>query len=301
MELRLPRSCGSFARRAGALVAAVSLVAGCAVTSSLPDSSGSPGSPSGTGSGGSPGSPSGTGFYLRAWQTQALAPQDTFSWLPVVTISDGRLIDGRVAVPAIYPGPLWIGPSAKPISATGIASIVAEARSLGLLGAKSDFTDNALAGGVTGHVQVVVDGATHDLTGPVSMPGSVSAAPGTADAFESFWQKVTNASGWLGSELGAATSYEPTRLAVLTIPPVEASAGITPNETAWPLTTPFSSFGAVYGGTGGRCMVVSGADLTRLVPVVKQSNQLTRFVDSSGVKDSLVVRVLVPGEPGPCS
>ena len=301
MELRLPRSCGSFARRAGALVAVVSLVAACTVTSSLPGSGGSPGSSSLPGSGGSSGSPAGTGFYLRAWQTQALAPQDTFSWLPVVTISDGRLIDGRVAVPAIYPGPLWIGPSAQPISATGIASIVAEARSLGLLGAKSDFTDNALAGGVTGHVQVVVDGATHDLTGPVSMPGSVSAAPGTADAFESFWQKVTNASGWLGSELGAATSYEPTRLAVLTIPPVEASAGITPNETVWPLTTPFSSFGAVYGGTGGRCMVVSGADLTRLVPVVKQSNQLTRFVDSSGVKDSLVVRVLVPGEPGPCS
>jgi hypothetical protein len=48
-------------------------------------------------------------------------------------------------------------------------------------------------------------------------------------------------------------------------------------------------------------MVVSGADVTRLVPVVKQSNQLTRFVDSSGVKNSLVVRVLVPGEPGPCS
>ena len=29
--------------------------------------------------------------------------------------------------------------------------------------------------------------------------------------------------------------------------------------------------------------------------------RLTRFVDSSGVKNSLVVRVLVPGEPGPCS
>jgi hypothetical protein len=279
----------------------VSLVAGCAVTSSLPDSSGSPGSPSGTGTGASPGSPSGTGFYLRAWQTQALAPQDTFSWLPVVTISDGRLIDGRVAVPAIYPGPLWIGPSARPISTTGVASIVAEARSLGLLGAKSDFTDNAPAGGVTGHVQVIVDGATHDLTGPVSLPDGVSAAPGTAAAFESFWQKVTDTSGWLDNELGAATSYEPTRLAVLTIPPVEASAGIAPNETAWPLSTPFASFGAVYGGTSGRCMVVSGADLARLVPVVKQSNQLTRFVDSSGVKNSLVVRVLVPGEPGPCS
>jgi len=133
----------------------------------------------------------------------------------------------------------------------------------------------------------------------VSLPDGVSAAPGTAAAFETFWQKVTDASGWLDNELGAATSYEPTRLAVLTIPPVEASAGITPNETAWPLSTPFASFGAVYGGTGGRCMVVSGADVTRLVPVVKQSNQLTRFVDSSGVKNSLVVRVSRPRRTRP--
>jgi hypothetical protein len=35
--------------------------------------------------------------------------------------------------------------------------------------------------------------------------------------------------------------------------------------------------------------------------VVKQSNLLTRFVDGKGVKDSLLVRVLVPGEPSPCS
>ena len=45
---------------------------------------------------------------------------------------------------------------------------------------------------------------------------------------------------------------------------------------------------------------VTGADLAKLEPVVKQANQLTRFVDSANVKDSLLVRVLVPGEPSPC-
>jgi hypothetical protein len=54
------------------------------------------------------------------------------------------------------------------------------------------------------------------------------------------------------------------------------------------------------GGNVNRCAVVTGADLATLEPVVKQSNQLTRFVDSENVKDSLEVRALVPGEPSLC-
>jgi hypothetical protein len=296
MELRLPQSSVSLARRAGALVAAALLVAACAITGSQSGASGSPGSSSAD-----PTGSSGGGFYLRAWETQALAPQYTFTRLSIVTISDGQLIDGRVAIPAIYPGPLWIGPSARPISTTGIASIVSEARSLGLLGAKSDFTDGGVAGATTGHVQMVVEGVTYDLTGSVSVSDGVSATPGTAAAFEAFWQKLADTTGWLGTALGAATPYEPARLAVLAMPPVEPSAGINANEVPWPLVTPFNSFGTAYGGTGNRCAVVSGADLAKLLPVVKQSNQLTRFVDGDGVKDSLLVRVLVPGEASPCT
>jgi hypothetical protein len=247
-------------------------------------------------------SPSPGGFYLRVWQTQALAPQSTFAWLPSVTIAGGQLIDGRVAVPAIYPGPLWIDPSVRSISAAGIDSIVAEARTAGLLGTKRDFTDGALAGAVTGHIQIVVSGVTYDLTGPVSTPDSTAApvAPGTAAAFEAFWQKLADMTGWLAAALGPTAPYEPARLAVLAIPPTAAS-GINPGETAWPLATSFASFGTAFGSTGSRCAVVSGADLTKLLPVVRQSNQLTRFVDDQGAKDSLLVRVLVPDEPGPCS
>ena len=39
-------------------------------------------------------SPPAGGFYLRAWQTQALAPQYTFGWLPAVTIA-GRPVHRR--------------------------------------------------------------------------------------------------------------------------------------------------------------------------------------------------------------
>src|SRR5687768_1997164 len=62
----------------------------------------------------------GTDFYMRAWYTQALPPEHTFSWLPVLTIKDGVAVDGNVAVPAIFPGPLVIVPNARPISTDGI-------------------------------------------------------------------------------------------------------------------------------------------------------------------------------------
>jgi len=264
--------------------------------SGLPGASGSRGSSAAESSA----SPSGSGFYMRIWQTQALPPQIAFAQLPSVTIDNGQFIDGLVAVPTIYPGPLWIDPSVRPISAAGLALIVYQARAAGLLGSTRDFTGGGVAGAITGHIETIVDGVTYDLTGPVSMPDRVPSTPGTTAAFEEFWQKMGDTVDWLDPSLGPSATYEPTRLAVLAIPPSAASSGVSPSETPWPLSTPFSSFGTVFGGSDSRCMVVSGEDLTRLVPVVKQSNQLTRFVDAQGAKVSLLVRVLVPGEPSPC-
>lgn len=265
-----------------------------------------PASPSAPGGSAAPstapnGPSSSGGFYLRAWRTQALAPQYTFGWLAVATISDARFIDGMVAVPAIYPGPLWIGPSVRAISAKGIDAIVAEARKQGLLGSKADFIETPKAGAAIGHIELVVDGKTYELTGDSDSAVSDSApVPGTAAAFASFWQKVTSLAMWLPDDLGQSSSYEPDRVAVLALPPTQETNGIAPSEVPWPLATPFSAFGTAMGNDTYRCAVVSGAELGKLEPVIKQSNQLTRFVDSLGAKDSLQVRVMVPGEPNPC-
>src|SRR5450756_1067361 len=65
-------------------VAAGLLIAGLVLA--VCDGSGSgPGSPAP--SAGLSGSASGGGFYMRAWQTQAL-PQNTFSWLSLIHISE---------------------------------------------------------------------------------------------------------------------------------------------------------------------------------------------------------------------
>jgi hypothetical protein len=241
------------------------------------------------------------GFYLRAWQTQALAPQYTFGWLPVVTIADGRYIDGRVAIPAIYPGPIYIGPFERTISAKGVEAIVAEARADGLLGDKSDFNTRVAPGSITAHIRIVIDGVTHDLTGPMPTDASTTTiAPGTAGAFAAFWNRVGTIETWLPGELGQSETYSPASIAILLAPPADAPTGITAREVAWPLASPFSAFGGPYGGSVYGCATVTGADLAKLLPVVQASNALTRFVDSTGAKVSLQVRVLLPGEASPC-
>ncbi len=111
-----------------------------------------------------------TAFYLRAWYTQALPPQFTFNWLPLVTIDNGVALDGNVAIPAIFPGPLLIQPIARTITEAGTDAIAAEAERLGLLGETTDFTGGAtMPGSKTGHLQIVVDGVTHDLIGNPDM------------------------------------------------------------------------------------------------------------------------------------
>jgi hypothetical protein len=283
---------------------ATAVLAGCVASTGVaspttPDASASPtASPVGSSSG----SPAASGFYLRAWQTQALAPQYTFTWLPSLTISGGEYIDGMVAVPMIYPGPIYVGLSVRPISSTGIEAIVAEARKDGLLGDKSSFSETALPGSISAHIRLVVDGVAHDLSGSLPTDASTTAtAPGTASAFSAFWNRIGNLAGWLGADLGQSSAYSPTSIAVMLTPPVEATGAITAKEAPWPLSSTFATFGSAMAGAQYRCGVVSGADLALLLPVVQASNALTRFVDSTGAKNSLQVRVLLPGESGPCA
>ncbi|MGA2512083.1 MAG: hypothetical protein ABSG37_00480 [Candidatus Limnocylindrales bacterium] len=285
----------------GLILAAVALsgcvAAGAVASQSAPNASGSPAA-----SASPAGSSSASGFYLRAWQTQALAPPYTFSWLPSTTISDGQYVTGMVAIPMIYPGPIYVGLPERSISARGIDEIVAEARADGLLGAKSDFSDTLMPGSITAHIELVVDGVTYDLTGPLPSDATMSSAsPGTTSAFTAFWNRITNLDIWLGAELGASSTYSPASVAVMLTPPADASAGIAPTQTPWPLSGTFATFGSPMGVAGYRCGIVSGADLATLLPVIQASNALTQFVDSSGAKMSLQARALLPGETGPCA
>ena len=295
----------SFARFVAMPAAAMLIVAGCVSSGASSPSalvgSASPAESSSPDAIATPAGPPSTGFYLRAWQTQALAPQNTFGWLPAATIADGQYIDGRVAIPMIYPGPIYVGLSARSMSAAGTAAIAAEARTDGLLGATSDFSAGAAPGSILGHIQLTVDGVTHDLTGPLTSDVSTNtAAPGTAAAFSAFWNRIGAVGAWLAADLGPSRSYSPASLAVLLVPPADASSGLASKEVPWPLATSLATFGQPFGGSVYRCATVTGSDLATLLPVVKAANALTRFTDQTGTKVSLQARVLVPGEPSPC-
>jgi hypothetical protein len=311
MSPRISPSFSSLVRSLAGLFVVAAVVAGCvtaAVTgapgsSGAPTSSATPNASTSVSPAASPaGSSSANGFYLRAWQTQALAPQYEFGSLPIATIAGGKYINGMVAIPAIYPGPIYVGLSASPISAAGIDAIVAEARADGLLGDKTDFSGALMAGAVTAHIELVVNGVTHDLTGSLPIDNATeTATPGTPVAFEAFWNRVSSIDMWLAADLGQSDSYSPSSVAVMLTPPADAASGIAPQEKPWPLSGTFARFGSPMGVAGYRCGVVSGADLATLLPVVQASNQLTRFVDSTKIKMGLQVRVLVPGESNPCA
>jgi hypothetical protein len=286
---------------AGVIVGAA-LVAGCTSSAGAGAST-----PINNGSGGASGSSSGgatdeSSFYLRVWQSQALAPQYTFGWLPTVTIANETYIDGMVAVPAIYPGPIYTSLEARSISAAGIDAIVAEARADGLLDGKTDFSQGPMPGSVTVHSSLTVDHVGYELTGSTGTDsGTGAVSPGTPAAFQAFLAKLSGLDTWLGADLGASSPYVPDGLAVMTTPPTDAPSGIVPQQVTWPLAATFATFGSPMGTGGARCGKVKGPDVATLLPVVQAANQLTIFVDSTGAKATLSVRVLVPGEVGPCS
>ena len=247
------------------------------------------------------------GFYLRAWYTQALPPPSTFAWLPMLTIDQGIAIDGNVAVPAIYPGPLLIIPNARQISDAGIAAIVDEARRLGLLGEETDFTGGVVMPGArVGQLQIVVDGVTYDLLGNpdalVPCPGvRCDAEVGSPEAFAAFWQELSFLDPWLGGELGATVAYEPERLAVLFTDPVAPEPGLGQQPQTWPLDVTFAAVGVEYpGNVGSRCLTLRGEDLAAVLPVLRAANQLSVFLDTDDDQRSVMAVVVVPGAESPC-
>jgi hypothetical protein len=246
-----------------------------------------------------------TGFYLRAWFTQALPPRNTFSWLAMLTIADGVLLDGNVAIDMIFPGPLTILPIARPISPDGIAMLLDEARRLGLLGDVTDFTGGqAMPGARLAQLELIVDGKTYMLTGDpdaLSRCGGTRCIPdpGTPEAFAAFWQELTMAETWLAAELGPTQQYVPDRVALLLTAP--ANQGMANVPADWPFDTPLAEAGVAFPGEAGdRCITLSTDALAAIWPTLRDGNQLTVLVDSVGTQAAPIVRVLVPGDESPC-
>jgi hypothetical protein len=209
-------------------------------------------------------------------------------------------------VPAIYPGPLLPNVQARAISDAGFAKIVQRGKDLGMFTGSGDFTPpDVPPGAPLGHIEMVVDGVLHELTGDpsrliVCVTTPCDPAPGTPEAFGSFWQSVTDMS-WLAGDLGQEKPYVPDAYAVLT--GVEPAQQPTLHEpvAVWPLDQPLSTFGKPIGSAPtARCGTARGSDAATLRPAFEMANQLTPWVDKGADTPSkgtpIQVRPMVPGE-----
>lgn len=282
-------------RYAAPLALACLLLAACSAASPSPTPSLQP----------SPSPAPATGFYLRAYYTQALPPRHTFNWLPMLTIADGVLLDGNVAIDMIFPGPLTILPIARQITDDGIAALVAEAQRLGLLTDKTDYTGaQPMPGARLAQLQLTVDRVTYNLTGGdgalldcATYP--CQAQPGTPEAFAAFWQELSMAGTWLAPEMGPVQVFVPDRVALLLTAPTDQGMPNQPVE--WPFDTALADAGvALAGEEGARCVTLSDDALAAIWPALRDGTQLTVFVDGAGTQAAPVVRVLVPGDESPC-
>jgi hypothetical protein len=235
--------------------------------------------------------------------SQAIPPVDRFSIAPTSLItSDGRyLVPG--AIPMIYPGPLVTPLFARQVTDAGRAQIVTWARELGLLDGTLDFTGgHSLPGGVTGTIELTVDGSLVTLTGVPDLPTDASPAPGSPQAFSELWRRVAALPDTLLGEVGPEQPYEPVGYALLVGPPPVPPQGMKGNLQDWPLDTPLATFGKPVANGTLRCGTAFGDDAAALGLAFENANQLSQWVQDPDTSATfgLTVRPIVPGED-PCA
>jgi hypothetical protein len=279
-------------RYLAALLVAV-VLAGCGGSAQSPSPAPSDGHPPG-------------GFLLRATTTQALPPESRFGWFPTVAITGDRVLVLQGAVPAIYPGPLLAPLFGRLISDAGYGRIVERAMAFGLLTGNGDFTPPDVAPGqALGKIEIVVDGTMRVLVGDPSrvimcIQAPCDPAPGTPEAFGSFWQALSDLPSWLGADLGPEAPYVAQAVALLIEPPVVGDADIPARVSPWPLGGPLADVGRpIGGGQLPRCATIRGDDAQTLLAAFANATQLTNWADAGTDPPSAVflqVRPLLPGE-----
>ena len=252
-------------------------------------------------------SPEADTYWLRATASQAIPPIDQFPVPPVATITgDGTYITVGPQ-DAMYPGPTLPNLIGRPISDTGRAKLLVEAQRLGLLSGQTDFTaEGGVAGGVTGRLELTVDGQRVTLTGSpeagiqcVTTP--CEAPPGTPAAFAGFWSSLQDPT-WLGDAVGRGSPYLADRYALLVGPPPPVEASVPQPIIDWPLDEPIGSFGTAVANDTQRCGAVTGDDAATLQPVLAEATQASQWVQdpTTSATFGVVARPFVPGED-PCA
>ena len=230
-----------------------------------------------------------------------LAPQATFSQLPMVTVTgDGRVITTGPQI-AVYPAPAMPNLRQQVLAPAGVQAVLNAAQDAGLLVPVTSFGRPPVADAPTTTFTVVVGAGR--FVSEVYALGMESG--GTTEDLSNddlrhrqqlidFERKMTDLSAWLGTEVGPDTTYTVTKLAAL-VREVPADwtdpSGVRPNTLDWPL----GDLATAKDTGAGKVVVIEGGDLDTLRPLLSQATQITLW-RSGGATYQLTLRPVLPGE-----
>ena len=207
----------------------------------------------------------------------------------------------------IYPQPALPPLVATPISEGGVQAILGAAREAGLLNGNATYGFPCIADAADTVFTVNADGTISavsayalDLTSP---PAESTDCPGVDTEARAklsrFLAKLGDLRGWLPEgSIGPERAYEPTAMRVYVMP-YQGQPDLPQADIEWPLAQPLDAFGRPVSddpsGSELRCGVVSGEELTTLLPAAGRSNELTPW-SSGGPEYRLIFRPLLPDE-----
>ncbi len=229
-------------------------------------------------------------------------PSVTYGRLPVLVTADGRVITEGPQI-EIYPGPLLPNIQVRTLTPEALASLLELARDQGLLDDAS-YGFPGIADIPTTVLRITVDGVTSTVSASalgeagtddaMGQPLDDATVAGRA-ALRTFIDTLTGLPDNAFSDESHA--YEATSLRIISTPYVPQPAeDWMPVE--WPLDDLATAGTApIPGDDSLRCQVISGDDVTTVMPLLEGANQATPF--RSGDADyTLVVRPILPGESG---
>ncbi len=222
-------------------------------------------------------------------------PDRTVGSLPALSIyADGRVIT-EGPVPAIYPGPALPNLQVLMLSPDQIAQLTKEATDAGVRPG-TDFGQPNVADAPTTRVTVGDQSvAVVALNEAQAKDPMLTAAQQSARTkLAGFVKKLTDLSG--GDAASTSVAYDPASLAVLARPWTKPAGNDLPQaEIAWPgpaLPGDYLNPAIKIG-----CVVVTGADVDKVMTAAQKANQLTPWT-AGGTKYLINFRPLLPDEAG---
>ena len=212
--------------------------------------------------------------------------------------ADGRVITPG-AVETIYPAPLLPNILETKLTPAELQKVLAASDQAGLLGPDASYDAAHVADAGTTTFATTVDGKTHRISAyGLGIGDDPTLDPAVAQArskLQAIQAEMFDLSSFLGRTIDESP-YAPAAMRVFVGAASQVDPPLTQQEVAWPLSLDPAS-GATTMTPGTRCLLVTGPDLDRFLPVARTANALTVWKGAVG-RYSVQVRPLLPDEKG---